>query len=297
MKNPAGDSVILLSAPPCNSTLFNVGFDDESPLATVPCPPNTGLNYKPNQPLAAFKGGNVQGEWTLVVAIVNTLGNGGVFNGWAIEFCAALTAKDPFLVLNDTLRVPPSGNRLIWQNRLVVDDEDNTSDQLQFTIVKNTEHGFVSLNGTQLGTGGNFTMKDVYSSAVRYTNTNPAATYDYFTFAVNDGTGGYFGTPRFNIVITDNADPVAVEETAGSRFGFTLFPNPTTGMVTASFDQVVRGKVNISILNVQGSTVLERNFDQLGDRVTLDTAGLSSGIYFVRVKTQTGVMTRKLVVE
>jgi len=196
LKNPAGDSVTLLSAPPCNGTLFNLGFDDQSPFTTIPCPPNTGSVYKPAQPLAGFNGDNIQGTWTMVVAIVNTLGAGGTYNGWALEYCASLLPKNPFLVINDTLPVPPNGTRLIYQDRLVVDDEDSGDSQLQFTIVTNTQHGTVFLNGQPLGVGDHFTMKDVYSSAVQYTNTNPDAEHDYFTFGVNDGSGGYFGTPR-----------------------------------------------------------------------------------------------------
>ncbi len=295
VKNPAGDSVTLLSALPCNSQDFNMGFDDQSPLTTVPCPPNAGNSYKPAQVLSAFNGQDVAGDWTLIVAVINTLGNGGSFEGWALEYCASITPKDPVLVKNDTLRVPPNGSRLIYQNRLEVEDQDNLPSELQFTIVKNTAFGEVKLNGQPLGIGDHFTMLDVYSSAVQYTNTDPNATYDYFTFSVNDGNGGYFGTPRFNIIIDANADPTSVEDLAASN-DFFLFPNPATDLVTLGFKKSMPGKLTASIVNAQGQQVLVRQFDIASENLQLNTGGLPSGIYFVQVRTEAGIFVKKLLI-
>jgi subtilisin-like proprotein convertase family protein len=296
LKNPAGDSVTLLSTPPCNGTLFNLGFDDQSPFTSIPCPPNTGSLYKPVQALGAFNGENIQGTWTLVVAIVNTLGAGGTYNGWALEYCASLLPKDPFLVINDTLPVPPDGTRLIYQDRLVVDDEDSGDSQLQFTIVTNTQHGTVFLNGQPLGVGDHFTMKDVYSSAVQYTNTNPDAEYDYFTFGVNDGAGGYFGTPRFNIKIDPNAEPsgsgTVVE---GSRLG--LFPNPAASRVTVELPREVAGSSLLTVSDLQGRSWLRREFSGRLRTAELSISDLPVGMYLVQVRTDSGYFTGKLVVE
>jgi subtilisin-like proprotein convertase family protein len=295
LKNPAGDSITLLSALLCNSQDFNMGFNDESPVSMVPCPPNSGNSYKPTQPLSTFNGQDVAGDWTLIVAVINTLGNGGNFEGWAMEYCAALTPKDPFLVKNDTLRVPPNGTRLVYQNRLVVDDEDNLPSELQFTIVKNTQHGTVFLDGQPLGVGGHFTMLDVYSSAVEYTNTNPNAVYDYFTFAVNDGNGGYFGTPRFNIKIDANADPTGVNDLADGN-EISLFPNPASNQVSIGFKKAIQGKLTVSILNAQGQAMQVRHFDQAVDNIQLKTGDLPSGVYVVQVRSQEGVFARKLLI-
>lgn len=294
LKNPAGDTVTLLSALPCNSQDFNFGFNDESPNTTVPCPPNSGNSYKPVQPLSTFAGQDVAGEWTLIVAVINTLGNGGNFEGWSMEYCAALTPQNPVLVKNDTLAVPPGEARLIYQNRLEVEDADNPSAELQFTIVKNTEHGSVRLNGQPLGTGDHFTMFDVYASAVEYQNTNPDATYDYFTFAVNDGNGGYLGTPRFNIVIDPDADPSSVQNVHDAN-EFSLYPNPAANEVTLQFKRRIAGQLTATLLNAQGQALMVEPFRNT-DKIRIDTATLPGGIYFVQVRTPEGILTKKLLI-
>jgi subtilisin-like proprotein convertase family protein len=295
LRGPDNTAVVLLSKPPCNSPQFNLGFDDESPNATPPCPPNNGFLYRPKGKLSDLDGKNSQGKWTLELEVVNTLGNGGTFQGWSMEFCAALQPNNPFLVTNDTLTVPPSGNRLIYINKLLVSDIDNAPHELKFTIVSNTKHGTVSLDGNALGVGGQFTMQDIYSSRVRYTNTNPDAMNDYFTFSVSDGVGGWFGTPRFNLKINVNADPTGTEDLKNADH-ILLYPNPATSLVTVEFLEKTAGAVAVRLVNGQGQLVFERKLAAGSCKLQLNTGGLPAGLYHVFIATQEGVFVKKLIV-
>ena len=294
LKNPAGDSVTLLSAPPCNSAAFNLGFDDQSPLTSLPCPPNTGSQYRPQQELAAFNGGNVQGTWTLVVAIVNTLGSGGAFNGWALEYCASLLPKDPYLVRNDTLAVPPGDTRLIYKDHLVVEDEDNLPSELTFTVVTNTQAGTLLLNGQPLGTGGQFTMLDIYSSSLQYANTDPSAAADYFTFGVNDGNGGYFGTPRFHIRMDPNAGPSATGERDAGK-ALAVYPNPSAGAVTISWGTALPTDGVLTLTDLQGRLLRRVVVPAALTQWELGPEALPAGMYVVRLQAGNWTRTGKLV--
>ena len=294
LKGPDGTTVKLASKPACAGSNFHMGFDDQSPQTLTGCPSN-GTIYKPLEPLSAFDGKNVLGDWTLEAAVVLD-GDGGTFQKWSLEYCAAIQSLSPTLVKNDTLEVPPGGTRLIYQNRLIVEDADNLPKDLQFTIIRNTAFGTVYLKGQPLGVGDHFTMFDVYASDVEYTNTDPNALYDYFTFTVSDGQGGFFGTPRFNIKMNPNAEPSSVSGVTEAS-DMLLFPNPATRQVTMEFRQPVQGRVEVALLNLQGQLLKRNAFDQVGEKVQLDMSGLPAGLYLVQVKTGQGMVVKKLVKE
>jgi reprolysin-like metallo-peptidase family M12B/cadherin-like protein/type IX secretion system substrate protein len=296
LKGPSGDSVVLMSGLLCGSPLFDLGFSDLAPPTPLPCPPNTGNLYKPAEPLAAFIGQDVQGDWSMDLEVINTEGEGGTFNSWELEYCAALNPKDPYLVTNDTLEVPPDGSRLIYNNKLLVNDDDNNSSELQFTIVTNTASGFISLGGVLLGVGDHFTMWDINASQVDYTNTGPAAEYDYFTFGVSDGEGGYFGTPQFNIKMDPNAPPSATRE-VGDAANVLLYPNPATDKVTIELVRPVTGGVVATLLNTNGQQLLRQEFDGFANKFELATQALPAGVYLVQLTTPDVVYTKKVIVE
>ncbi|MBK9016881.1 MAG: hypothetical protein IPM82_24020 [Saprospiraceae bacterium] len=108
----------------------------------------------------------------------------------------------------------------------MANDADNSWDELEFTIVTNTANGQVKLDGQTLGVGGHFTMSDVFNNYLTYTNTNAAALYDYFTFSVNDGEGGYTGTPRFNIKMDADANIISSTIGQADDAGFKYSPTP-----------------------------------------------------------------------
>ncbi|HFA47470.1 MAG TPA: T9SS type A sorting domain-containing protein [Bacteroidetes bacterium] len=294
---PDATSVLLMQEQPCGSTNpFNVGFDDESPFTDIPCPPTDGTSYRPQEALGAFNGKDAAGDWTLQLNIVNTIGAGGSFDGWTIEVCGGSSALDPFLVTNDTLAVPPNDSRLIYSNKLVVSDDDNAPDQLKFTILKNTDFGFVSKNGVQLGAGDSFTMQDVYSSQMEYTNTEPTAIADHFTFYVEDGNSGFFGTPSFNIVIDEDAEPSAVEGQVEEQ-GILVYPNPASDRLTIQLKDGNRGISKASLFNAQGQLVLSRQPGFIFGKIQIEVGGLPAGMYLLQLTSPEGVFAKKVVIE
>jgi hypothetical protein len=72
----------------------------------------------------------------------------------------------------------------------------------------------------------------------------------------------------------------------------TVFPNPTLGTVTILTDD---GLQNIGIFNVLGQNVKAQNYHGQC-KCTLDTSDLASGIYVVRIMTESGSIAKRLVV-
>ncbi len=289
-------SAILLSEPSCNGSNFDCGFDDQSPLTLVNCP-QTNQKYKPVSLLSIFNGSNSQGDWTFKLEVVNSLGEGGNFDEWALKVCAGLQATNPVIVKNDTLAVPPGGTNRIYTDNLVANDADNDWSELQFTIVKNTTAGQVKLDGQTLGVGGHFTMSDVFNNYLTYTNTNAGALYDYFTFSVNDGEGGYTGTPRFNIKMDPNADIIGGTSNGTVNDEVQLYPNPATDEVSIVFGANAGHPLAASLLDVQGRQMAVAVTGLGTSTVKMNTSALVPGLYFVQAKTTAGTFVRKLVIE
>jgi subtilisin-like proprotein convertase family protein len=296
LKGPDNTSVILLSQPACNGSNFNCGFDDQSPQILTNCPMNN-LKYKPVGSLADFVGKNAQGNWTLELEVVDSDGEGGTFNDWELQICAALQSASPVIVKNDTLEVPPGGTNRIYTENLVANDADNSWDELEFTIIKNTAFGQVKLNGQTLGVGGKFTMEDVFSSYLTYTNTSTTEPYDYFTFTVSDGEGGFAGTPRFHLKMDAGADIIGGADDQLAADELYVFPNPATDELNLLFEQASTKVSKVTLTDVQGRNIATE-VEGLGSyQLKMRIGAVPSGIYFVKVQTERGSIVKKVVVE
>ena len=292
--SPAGTSVKLFENICGNVTTFNLDLNDESPFA-IDCPPLNSLAYKPHEPLAKFIGENTLGNWVLKVEVINTLGAGGSLQGWSIEFCASVNPEHPFMVENDTIYVKPNDTRVIHHSEFSGADPDDPTSTLIITILDETKHGFMSKSGVPLGSGDTFKFTDVNGSAIAYTNTNPDAVYDFFTFTVTDGHGGLLGTPKFNIVIDEDA--VTGVNDLERENKMTLFPNPATDKLRVRFSLPISSDATLLVSDVQGRILGQQNVQQNADLLEIDINSLSDGIYFMTVKSGDGVMTERFVVQ
>jgi len=292
--SPAGTEVKLFENICGNVTTFSLDLNDQSPF-DIDCPPIGGLAYKPQELLAAFIGENKLGTWKLRIEVINTLGTGGSLQSWAVEFCASITPEHPYLLENDTIYVKPSETRIIHNYELFAADNDNTAADLDVTIINDTGHGFVSKNGVQLGIGDTFKFTDINDEIITYTNTDPDAVYDFFTFTITDGQGGLFGTPRFNIVIDNDA----VTEVGEVPFNneMVLYPNPAKDQLNVNFQVPMSSDANVLITDVQGRMVAQQKVLRSSQQVQLDLSGFADGIYFLSVQSDKEVMTNRFVVQ
>ncbi len=292
--SPAGTEVTLFESICGNVSQFNLGLNDESPF-NIACPPLGGLSYKPQSPLAAFKDQNQIGDWTLKVQVIDNAGQGGTLEKWSLEFCASTSPNSPFLVNNDTIFVKPLETRIIHNFELAVDDVDNQGNDLEFTVVDNTDFGFLSRDGVQLGIGDHFNMTDIHLQKLAYTNTDPNAVYDFFTFVVEDGTGGWLGTPKMNIVIDENAVTKVKDQVLANSIQ--LFPNPATSVLNVSFQRPLSGASKAFFYDLQGKLVASQNIQPDVRQLQVGLESFASGAYFITVSTPDGVLSKKFVVQ
>ncbi|MBV6440492.1 MAG: T9SS C-terminal target domain-containing protein [Haliscomenobacteraceae bacterium CHB4] len=292
--SPQGTEVILFKNKCSNyNGYFNFGLDDAAPGA-FPCPPaNNGQSYRAQNTLAPFYGQNNVGTWTLRVRD-NTLTAGGKIEIFNLQFCTSVTVTPPYLVKNDPLLIPTGVNALITSDLLLVEDANNTHDQLTFTLVTVPSFGVLHKDGFgNLQPGHQFTQADIDAGRIRFYDYGTNGGQDGFRFMVTDGEGGFLGTPKFVI------QPLGVgtDEPAINALRFSLFPNPASNIVWLALDGPGESEGLVSVFNASGQLVQTNILPSGADRLQIELNGLPKGVYVVRLECRTGTGVRKLAVK
>jgi hypothetical protein len=80
--------------------------------------------------------------------------------------------------------------------------------------------------------------------------------------------------------------------------GFSLFPNPTSGIVNISYDATSDQLQLIVVTNMLGQDVKTMDVSgQKNNSYSVDLSGMGAGIYFVRCNFLSGTITRKVVLQ
>ena len=67
------------------------------------------------------------------------------------------------------------------------------------------------------------------------------------------------------------------------EFNVTVYPNPSNGLVTVSFDQSLSQLGNLEILSISGQLLESRNIEPSRQFVQLELSHLPDGIYILRL--------------
>ena len=87
----------------------------------------------------------------------------------------------------------------------------------------------------------------------------------------------------------DNNCSLDVEEIENSNESLSIYPNPTNGKLNIEAD----GIDEVEVINIVGQSVLAVKVD--ADSCEIDMTGLNAGVYFVNVKTENEIKTKKII--
>ena len=284
--SPKGTEVILADNK-CNFRAdFNCGFDDES-SNSISCPLSTGKTFIPENDLSIFDGEEKSGEWKLVIKDEKS-GDGGQFNEFRLEICAASTAQNPFIINNETLKVPRGARDLIDNSKLLVGDDNNSADELLYTFVTVAQHGELTVDGEKIKIGDQISQSQVDNGIFKYEHVGNQSTTDFFRFTVLDGEGGWVGITNFNIEIDD--DFSSSTEDINDDLAFEIYPMP----VQESLFLVSKEKsleYTFDIYNLSGQLINSGSSKE--SLLSIDTATLKAGQYIIKISTETGIQVKK----
>lgn len=118
------------------------------------------------------------------------------------------------------------------------------------------------------------------STSTLSTNSNNPVDHEYINGAYLDETG--------NLIASVNDLPLDA--------AIALYPNPTSGELNISFNNLAAGNYNVVVYNTIGGVVLNQNMDVNGAVVrTINMNELPTGIYMVQVANEKGSTTKKVI--
>ncbi|MCL2291156.1 MAG: T9SS type A sorting domain-containing protein [Bacteroidetes bacterium] len=107
------------------------------------------------------------------------------------------------------------------------------------------------------------------------------------------GVEAVFGNGCEPVMVSINfiVEEVGIDETGMSDLIF-IYPNPTCGILKIKNEEM---KIkNVEIYEIYGKKLLSYTF-QVPHEFTLDISDLQTGVYFMRIQTENGVITKKII--
>ncbi len=286
---PSGTNVLLWKDKCASNVSFNVGMDDSAAGPFGCPPPNTGVAYKPAEPLSAFNGESSAGVWTLRVKD-NVQGSGGTLAAFELEICSSVALNPPLIATNSPLTLPSGANAVIGDNLLKANDANNGPSSLIFSLMSLPAHGQLTVNGVIASLGSQFTQADISNGGLRYFDYGLQLGQDNFNFSVTDGEGG-LANGTFLVQPT-----VGIRE-LDARVAFDLSPNPASASALLSLNQPLSSDARVTVLNVAGQAVTTLQLPAGAYSLRLELNGLPKGVYAVSLESEKLKSIKKLVVQ
>ncbi len=279
----------------CNFSVdFNMGFDQESPN-NISCPLNTGTTYIPVGDLSLFNGESIVGDWILRLEDTNS-GDGGQFTTFELDVCSNATLDGPAIANNSGLCVPTGGANALQISDLEVTDANNSDNEIVYTIVRLPSYGSLSIKTVPAVVGDQFTQADINNLKVRYMHDVVTELSDSFDFTVIDGEGGWVDITTFDINVDDSC--IVNVNDVDANFAINIFPNPTNDVINIDVKAVDQKDYSIQIFDLKGQLMTKKQIGSKSSFVeTMDVSQFNSGIYIVKVISETGYNVSKFTIQ
>ncbi|MDN3676430.1 T9SS type A sorting domain-containing protein [Flavobacterium paronense] len=118
------------------------------------------------------------------------------------------------------------------------------------------------------------------------------AEIDFAIFADTTGSPNRLRADFDNYKVTALSSALAIDEVADES-GFSVYPNPTTTEISIS-NKNGKGISSVVLTDINGRTVKQNTFDN-SPSIQLNIADLSSGVYLMKIVSQEGTATKKII--
>ena len=135
--------------------------------------------------------------------------------------------------------------------------------------------------------------------------------YDSYGDGINSGSGaggfkvykeldgkiilsdnGKFGSQATYMIVLEEQPPVSICQIPTEE-KFTIFPNPANEQLTIDNGELTIE--NVKIYDIMGRIVFNSQFSTLNSQLKIDVFHLPDGVYFVKITTETNVITRRII--
>ncbi|MDO9510171.1 MAG: C25 family cysteine peptidase [Bacteroidales bacterium] len=221
------------------------------------------------------------------VAVANDPGLGYKTVGSAYEFGGLTDASAPStkkLLMQEYLNFFNLGESGFWVNFVGVPTDVAITDTVFFTDLSSTKFSSCTWDFT----GGTPSTSTLENPAIVY---NTIGTYDVSLQVT--GSDSIMTTTKFGYV--NVSDYTKINENAPS-LEVSIFPNPSDGNVTIRYRTEGVKAQRLSVYNLTGNLINSENL-QNAQQDFIRLSNLPSGIYLIKIETNKGTVTRKLIVK
>jgi hypothetical protein len=204
----------------------------------------------------------------------------------------SITAIDddaPTLTVNNTLTLDQGSSALINTDVLSASDTEADNTSLLFTITTEPLNGHLAnINNSEISITS-FTLQNLSDGDIIYVHDGTDTDYDSFIFTLSDG---------FN-EITDQTFSIEINlktlvDDLTTEVSIQVYPNPASTFLyvkpNVDLIQMVFYKMNGS-KGDSYSTVLEN------ENKYIDVSTFQNGIYFLKMQTENGIYTKKIIIQ
>jgi hypothetical protein len=222
----------------------------------------------------------------------------GLSNGTATVNVVAGNAPFTYTWTNSSSTTTTASNLIAGVYSVNVIDATNCSftttvtitEPLAVTVATTSTPATVGSNGTATATptGGTAPYSFLWSNGATTQNITGLAAGTY-SVIVTDSQGC---VQNATVIVANFVSVTEIEN--GS---FSIFPNPSQGIVTVSMDGIATGDVTMEIIDITGKSVFIQKvlFDGNKTNYNLDLSSLEKGTYLIKLKMQEGTVTSRII--
>jgi M6 family metalloprotease-like protein len=144
------------------------------------------------------------------------------------------------------------------------------------------------------------TIKDVWNNtSLQQDFTDISTTARYIkVYCINRATQYGFSIYELEVYGTPLSAPTIITDERNVNENFTIYPNPAKDHISIDVPGEIAGEVSASVINAMLQTVTSKSWDADTEKaIQLELGDLSDGIYFITVKTNKGIISRKVLIE
>jgi subtilisin-like proprotein convertase family protein len=286
---PSGKTINLWSRKCGTQKNLNLGLDDQS-ADFFQCPINTGVTYRPENPLTALNNESIKGNWRLRLDDKQS-GEGGRFQEFNLEICSNISISSPFLVKNEGLKIHPGNQSTISNLLLLISDNNNAPEELIYTLVTAPAQGRLFVNGVQVSVGAKFTQAEINAAKLLFDDTSGAEGTDFFSFTVTNGQGGWVSITKFQI--TRSKGIINSTNDSNLAADILIAPNPATNVIQITATGSAASLQSYTLVDVSGRVVMIGGLIDGNAKIMIDE--IAAGLYFIRMTDGVRLATKKIV--
>jgi surface protein len=226
-------------------------------------------------------------------SVTFTASDGALNDTEVISITVNAVNDAPVLLTNTGLSVSQGESKSILTTNLSVTDEDNTPDQLEYTITFAPIEGKLKKGVSELLVGSTFTQADVDAGLLLYDHDGFNGAIDQFTFTVTDGAGGAIGATNFAIAI----DIVTALEPSAFIRTLSVYPNPASESAIITLTNSYRGELQFRLMDLAGRNLQIQSAVKNEELIeqTIDLSSAPVGMLMLMIQAGKVVSTAKIV--